>query len=118
MKIRTMVILFAVVMGGGMKWELPRECNGPSIRPPMPLFPSLFRSSSAQQDGDDVPWRRQDFTAHSLGSDEQIVSVLGGVPRRFPGFAVDFAHDCKVFRPLDAHIAEHADKHGWGSLET
>ena len=86
--------------------------------PPMPLLPSLFRSSSAPRAGADMPWRRQDFTAHSLGSEEQIVSVLGGVPQRFPGFAVDFAHDCKTFRPLDEHIAEHADKHAWGALET
>ena len=45
------------------------------------------------------------------------VSVCGGVPRRFPGFAVDFAHDCGEFRTLDEHVAEHAEKHAWGVIE-
>ena len=58
-----------------------------------------------------------DFTAHSVGAEEQIVTVHGGVPQRFPGFAADFAHGCGEFRPLDEHLATHGDKHAWGSLE-
>src|SRR4051812_19143886 len=115
MKIRVMVILFAVVICAradetGIAVGMQRPFN-PS---PMPLLPSLFRSSSPRRDDPGLAWRRQDFTMHSLGQEEQIVSVRGGVPDRFPGFVVDFAHDCESFLPLDEHIAEHADKHAWG----
>ena len=101
-----------------MKRELRLECNPPRLfNPrPMPLLSSFFRPKPAPAAAP-LPWRRQDFTAHSVGSEEQIVSVRGGVPHRFPGFAVDFAHDCKTFQPLDEHIAEHGEKHAWGCLE-
>lgn len=62
-------------------------------------------------------WRKMEFATVSIGHDEQIVSVRGGVPRRFPGFAVDFVEECREFRPLDEHIAAHGERHGWETLQ-
>src|SRR5262245_24786354 len=85
----------------------------------MPLLSSIFRSSHAPKPREAfrMTWRRQDLASHSVGQDEQVVSIRGGVPVRVPGFAVDFVHDCKTFRPIEEHVTEHADKHAWGSLE-
>ena len=62
-------------------------------------------------------WRKTDFLAFSAGEEVHVVCTREGTPRTLPSFAVDFAMGCRKFAPLDEHIAEHAEKHGWNALQ-
>ncbi len=62
-------------------------------------------------------WRKNDFLAYAVGHDQQAIMVRGKAPVLLPGFVADFIAGCDVFRPLEQHIAEHAGKYAWGSLE-
>jgi hypothetical protein len=62
-------------------------------------------------------WRRGDFVAVSVGAEFQTVYPRGGTPFILPSFAVEFAQGCHRFRPLNDHLGEHAENHGWHSQQ-
>ena len=83
----------------------------------MRLPPASPFAESARGRRAGTRWRKMDFATVSIGQDEQIVSVGGGVPRRFPGFAVDFVEGCREFKSIGEHMAVHGERHGWESLQ-
>jgi hypothetical protein len=62
-------------------------------------------------------WRHTPFTSFVAGEDVHSVYLRGRLPALVPSFVVDFALRCTQFRPLEEHIASHAELHAWGSLE-
>ncbi len=62
-------------------------------------------------------WRRNELFTVSVGDDAHVVCRRGGTPVTVPSFAVDFVFGCGRFRPIEEHVAEHAERHGWGTLE-
>lgn len=122
-----MVTLLAVVMGAVMKRQLRLEGNRPARFNPRPMgLRSMFRSQSAPPRRAVVPtaptekptaWRKADFSFHQAGEDTHLVSIEGGVPQAWPSFTVDFLLGCDEFRPLEEHIARHAELHGWNNLQ-
>lgn len=85
----------------------------------MPFLSSLFRESSPPARGlKALAWRKNDFIAYGVGTEDQAVMRRGEAPRVWPGFVIDFITSCKKFEPLEVHIARYAEKHAWGSLET
>jgi hypothetical protein len=82
----------------------------------MPLFSSPRPAPLASAERT-LPWRKNDYLAYSVGQDQQAVLVRGAAPVVLPGFVVDFIAACDSFRPLEAQLASHAEKHAWGTLE-
>ena len=80
---------------------------------------SLFKSKPPQPADRAAArtWRKTDFLAFSAGEDVHVVCTRDGTPQTLPSFAVDFAMGCRKFAPLEEHIAEHAAKHGWNTLQ-
>src|SRR5260221_14779522 len=82
---------------------------------------SRFKSKSERPATTAAPsaraWRMADLQAFSAGEDLHIVCRREGTPLTVPAFVVDFIFGCRKFLPLDEHIAKHADKHGWTSLQ-
>ncbi len=74
--------------------------------------PALAESSPAGR-----TWRRNELFTAQAGDDAHLVSRRGGTPLAVPSFAVDFLFGCRQFRPLEKHVAEHAERHRWGALE-
>lgn len=62
-------------------------------------------------------WRRAAFASVTAGDEVAVTYRSGEAPQVVPSFVVDFVQGCDMFRPLEAHVAEHAEKLGWGSLE-
>ncbi|MEO8351719.1 MAG: hypothetical protein ABI680_08305 [Chthoniobacteraceae bacterium] len=85
----------------------------------MPPLSSMFRSppAPARDELSRLPWRRQVFVTYPVAPDEQLVMVHGETPIRVPSFVVDFVLECSEFRPLERQVSQHAERHGWGSLE-
>src|SRR6266436_1982132 len=122
-----MVILLAVVMGArGIQWEMGLESNlWLAFNARCMGFLSRFRASPgpepaeppAPPKGSGERWRRGDFTSVHLGANEHAVKIRGEHPRVLPAFVVEFVYGCEEFRPLEGHIEEHAEKHGWDALQ-
>jgi hypothetical protein len=64
-----------------------------------------------------VVWRKRDFITFSAGEELQVVYARHGTPATLPAFTLEFAMSCFEFKPLDAHLAQYAGKHGWHSLQ-
>ena len=62
-------------------------------------------------------WRRAAFASVTAGDEVAVTYRTGKQPHIVPSFAVDFVQGCDKFRALETHVADHAEKHGWGSLE-
>ncbi|MEO7319171.1 MAG: hypothetical protein ABIZ56_09300, partial [Chthoniobacteraceae bacterium] len=62
-------------------------------------------------------WRRAAFTSMTAGDEVAVTYRSGKQPQVVPSFVVDFVQGCEKFLPLEMHVAEHAEKLGWGSLE-
>lgn len=68
------------------------------------------------EDSEDI-WRQAPFASFVAGEDVHSVYVRGRTPVLIPSYVVDFALRCTEFRPLAEHIARHAERQAWGSLE-
>jgi hypothetical protein len=83
---------------------------------------SRLRSASTPTAGEASPvgrtWRRNELFTATVGDDAHLVYRRGGLPLAVPAFAVDFLFGCRKFRPLEEHVAEHAERHRWGALES
>ena len=53
----------------------------------------------------------------TAGDEVAVTYRTGKEPRIVPSFAVDFVQGCEKFRALETHVAEHAEKHGWGAMQ-
>jgi len=62
-------------------------------------------------------WRKGNFLAVRGGEDLYLTCAGEGPPKGIPAFAVDFVLGCTKFDSLERHIARHARRHGWGSME-
>ena len=62
-------------------------------------------------------WRRSAFTSMTAGDEVAVTYRSGKMPRVVPSFVVDFVQGCEKFRAIETHLAEHAEKLGWGSME-
>ena len=62
-------------------------------------------------------WRRAAFSSMTAGDEVAVTYRSGKQPQVVPSFVVDFVQCCEKFRALETHVAEHAEKLGWGSLE-
>ena len=62
-------------------------------------------------------WRRSAFKSVTAGDEVAVTYRAGKQPQVVPSFVVDFTQGCEKFRSLETHVAEHAEKHGWGALE-
>ena len=62
-------------------------------------------------------WRRAAFASVTAGDEMAVTYRTGKQPQVVPSFVVDFVQGCEKFRALEAHIADHAEAHGWGALE-
>ena len=62
-------------------------------------------------------WRRSAFTSMTAGDEVAVTYRAGKHPQVVPSFVVDFVQGCDKFFALETHVAEHAEKHGWGALE-
>ncbi len=62
-------------------------------------------------------WRRSAFTSVTAGDEVAVTYRAGKQPLVVTSFVVDFVLGCEKFRVLETHVAEHAEKHGWGTLE-
>ncbi len=62
-------------------------------------------------------WRRASFASVTAGDEVAVTYRPGKQPFVVPSFVVDFVQGCERFRALETHVAEHAEKLGWGSLE-
>ncbi len=129
-----MVTLLAVVMSAAMKRELRLEGNGGSRFNPRSMgLLSLFKSKPAApetagpQEAAPAPlpaaarsaerWRRNDFIFFAAGENEHLVYLRGRAPLAVPSFALDFLLHCDEFQPMERHLAQHAERHEWGSLQ-
>ena len=63
-------------------------------------------------------WRRAPFHVVTSGDEIVVAYRRGQSPVQVPSFVIDFVLGCEKFRPLESQIAEHADKHGWGELQS
>ena len=63
-------------------------------------------------------WRRAPFHVVTSGDEIVVAYRRGESPVQVPSFVIDFVLGCEKFHPLEIHVAEHADKHGWGELQT
>ena len=62
-------------------------------------------------------WRRAAFTSMTAGDEVAVTYRAGKPPQVVPSFVVDFVQGCEKFRALESHVADHAEAHGWGSME-
>lgn len=62
-------------------------------------------------------WRRAPITAMTAGDEAALAFRPGRPPEVLPSFALDFVQSCESFRPLEAHLAEHSERHGWSNLQ-
>lgn len=62
-------------------------------------------------------WRRGDVAAVPLGPGEHVVRMRGREPFVTWSFVLEFVYGCEEFKPLEAHIADYAEAHGWGAAE-
>ena len=112
-----MVILFGVVIGEGIQREMLLDCNraiGLESRD-MGLL-SRFTSRESAPVPDRL-WRRAAFASVTAGDEVAVTYRSGKMPFVVPSFVVDFVQGCAKFRALETHVAEHAEKLGWGSME-
>src|SRR3954452_20795452 len=62
-------------------------------------------------------WRRGDLASVPLGAGEHGGRLRGRAPLVAWSFVIEFVYGCEEFRPLEAHMADYAEAHGWGSAE-
>jgi hypothetical protein len=62
-------------------------------------------------------WRRGDFISLPLPPNDHALRVHGREPVVVPAFVVEFVWGCEEFRPLEEHLADYAEAHGWGAPE-
>ncbi len=62
-------------------------------------------------------WRRAAFASVTAGDEVAVTYHAGKQPRVVPSFAVDFVQGCDKFRPLETHVADHAEKHDWSAMQ-
>src|SRR5688572_1730425 len=62
-------------------------------------------------------WRRGDFVSLTVGDEVAVTFRVGRGAVVVPAFALDFVQGCDVFRPMEAHLAQHVERQGWGALQ-
>ncbi len=96
-------------MGGLFSFFQPREYN------------SSERNTESPQPSPRPPargaWHAGIFESYPIGDHLQAVRTKEGGTQVLPSFAVEFAYSCTEFRPLEAHVATYADRHGWDTLQ-
>ncbi len=84
-----------------------------------PLFPRRPEETPPALTRNAPPalWRRASFHVHPLGEHVHAVEMTHGPACILPSFAVEFALGCDEFKPLEIHVADYAEKHGWDGLQ-
>ena len=78
---------------------------------------SRFTSRESTPAAPDRLWRRAAFASVTAGDEFAVTYRSGRQPQVVPSFVVDFVQGCETFRALEEHIAEHAERLAWGSME-